>query len=71
MLGGVRAQYHLRQIMVAVNAVVLNQPEVMIAQANTKFDGEGNLVDKNTKEFISKFILGLESLTNRIKIRDL
>ena len=71
MLGGVRAQYHLRQIMVAVNAVVLNQPEVMIAQANTKFDGDGNLVDKNTKEFISKFILELESLTNRIKIRDL
>lgn len=71
MLGGVRAQYHLRQIMVAVNAVVLNQPEIMIAQADTKFDGEGNLVDINTKEFISKFILALETLTNRIKIRDI
>lgn len=71
MLGGVRAQYHLRQIMVAVNAVVLNQPEVMIAQANTKFDEEGNLVDKNTNKFISKFISALEMLTNRIKIKDL
>ncbi len=66
-LGGVRAQYHLRQIMVAVNAVVLNQPEIMIAQANTKFDEHGNLIDTNTKEFISKFILSLEMLTNKNK----
>ena len=58
MLGGVRAQYHLRQIMVAVNAVVLNQPEIMIAQAYTKFDKEGNLVDTSTNKFISKFIWG-------------
>ena len=57
--------------MVAVNAVVLNQPEIIIAQANTKFDGEGNLVDINIKEFINKFILALETLTNRIKIRDI
>lgn len=57
--------------MVAVNAVVLNQPEIIIAQADTKFDGEGNLVDINTKEFISKFILALETLTTRIKIRDI
>ena len=70
-LGGVRAQYHLRQVMVAVNAVVLNQPEIMIAQANTKFDEHGNLIDTNTKEFISKFILSLETLTNKIKIRAL
>ena len=71
LLGGARAQYHLRQIMVAVNAYVMNQPEIMIAQANTKFDEEGNLADKNTKEIISKFILALEKLTNRMKIREL
>ncbi len=71
LLGGVRAQYHLRQILVAVNAVVLNQPEIMIAQADTKFDGEGNLLDKNTKDFISKFIVALETLTNRMKTKEL
>ena len=58
MLGNVKVQYHLRQIMVAVNAVVLNQPEIMIAQAYTKFDKEGNLVDTNINKFISKFIWG-------------
>jgi len=70
-LGGVRAHYHLRQIMVAVNAIVLNQPEIMIAQADKKFDDEGNLVDLNTKKFISKFILSLETWTNKMKIKDL
>ena len=30
LLGGVRAQYHLRQILVAVNAMTMNIPEVVI-----------------------------------------
>lgn len=57
--------------MVAVNAIVLDQPEIMIAQADSKFDEAGNLVDKNTSEFISKFILSLETFTNKMKIREL
>src|SRR5437762_11662464 len=40
-LGTGRAQYHLRQMFVYLNAYVLNQPEVMIAQAHQKFDEEG------------------------------
>ena len=57
--------------MVAVNAIVLNQPEVMIAEAKTKFNEDGNLIDENTNKLISKFILALETFTNKIKIRDL
>ena len=57
--------------MVAVNAIVLNQPEAMIAEAKTKFDEDGNLIDENTNKLISKFILALETFTNKIKIRDL
>ncbi|MGA2822690.1 MAG: NADPH-dependent FMN reductase [Bacteroidales bacterium] len=59
LLGTVRAQYHLRQMMVFLNAYVMNKPEIMIAQANTKFDEKGDLKDKKTKEFISQFILSL------------
>src|SRR5437660_1237689 len=33
-----RAQYHLRQIMVFLNMFPINQPEVMIGQAATRFD---------------------------------
>src|SRR5712671_5742095 len=37
-IGTARAQYHLRQIMVFLNMFPLNQPEVMIGQAATRFD---------------------------------
>jgi chromate reductase len=67
LLGGARAQYHLRQIMVAVNAYVLNQPEIMIAQVNNKFDAKGNLTDDRTKEFISGFIAALAIFTDAIQ----
>lgn len=67
LLGGARAQYHLRQIMVAVNAYVLNQPEVMIAEVNNKFDASGNLTDERTKEFISNFIQALAVFTDAIQ----
>ncbi|MDZ4810057.1 MAG: NADPH-dependent FMN reductase [Bacteroidota bacterium] len=56
LLGGVRAQYHLRQILVAVNAMTMNVPEVVITEVNKKFDETGNLTDEKTKEFLKKFI---------------
>ena len=59
LLGGVRAQYHLRQILVAVNAMTMNVPEVVITEANKKFDEAGNLTDEKTKEFLKKFIVAL------------
>jgi chromate reductase len=59
MLGGVRAQYHLRQILVAVNTMTMNVPEVVIGQVNTKFDETGNLTDEKTKDFLKKFLAAL------------
>lgn len=56
LLGGVRAQYHLRQILVALNAKTMNVPEVVITQVDTKFDESGNLTDEKTIDFIKKFI---------------
>ncbi len=63
LLGGVRAQYHLRQILVAVNAMCINIPEVMISQANSKFDEQGNLTDDKIKEFIQRFIQALAAFS--------
>src|SRR3954447_13324115 len=48
LLGTARAQYHLRQIFVFLNGMVLNRPEVMIAQAGGRFDAEGRLTDAKT-----------------------
>ena len=50
--GTSRAQYHLRQCFVFLNGLVMNQPEVMIPQAQNKFDAEGKLNDQATRDFI-------------------
>ncbi|QEX22176.1 NAD(P)H-dependent oxidoreductase [Hypericibacter adhaerens] len=55
LLGGARAQYHLRQILVFLDAAVMNLPEVMVAQAQNKFDAaSGELKDGPTRELIAK-----------------
>lgn len=66
LLGTARAQYHLRQVMVAVNAIVLNKPEIMITEAKIKFDKSGNLTDKKAEKMISDFIVALAALSEKI-----
>lgn len=51
-LGGARMQYHLRQILVGLDARVMNVPEVMVGTAHKKVSGEGVLTDEGTREFI-------------------
>ncbi len=41
LFGTARAQYHLRQMFVFLNALIMNRPEVMIMQAQNKFDAAG------------------------------
>ncbi len=59
MIGTARAQYHLRQSMVFLNMLPLNQPEVMIPFAADKFDGQGELTDEKTKDKIKQLIEAL------------
>ena len=60
-LGGVRAQYHLRQILVAVDARVMNLPEVMIGQVDRKLGGEPpRLVDSASREHIQAQLQALQ-----------
>ncbi len=66
LLGGVRAQFHLRQILVAVNAISMNIPEVVITEVNTKFDEAGNLTDEKTKSFLKKFIKELADFASNL-----
>lgn len=65
-LGTVRAQYHLRQIMVFLNMFPINQPEVMIGNAASRFDQQGNLTDETTKKLISQLLQNLVTWTQRI-----
>jgi len=52
-IGGARAQYHLRQILVFFDARVMNKPEAMIGQVTDKVK-DGVLVDDATRTFLSK-----------------
>ena len=59
-------QYHLRQIMVFLNMHLLNQPEVMIGNCGSKFDGAGNLTDEKTRQIIQQMIESLAAWTRRL-----
>ena len=65
-IGTARAQYHLRQMMVFLNMFPINQPEVMIANAQDRFDAQGNLTDDATKEFIRQLLQNLIEWTRRM-----
>lgn len=51
-VGGARMQYHLRQVLVFVDALVFGRPEIMIGMAATKFDEEGILTDAPTRDLV-------------------
>jgi chromate reductase len=66
-IGTARAQYHLRQSFVFLNACVLNKPEVMIGSAATRFDADGNLTDAPTRDFIKALLAALADQTRRLR----
>ena len=66
-LGSARAQYHLRQIFVFMNALIVNRPEVMIGSAATRFDEQGNLVDEATREIVRTLLVSLADWTRRLQ----
>lgn len=59
MIGGARAQYHLRQIFVYLNLHPLNKPEVIVPLAMKKFDADGVLTDEETKAKVKEQLQAL------------
>jgi len=66
-VGTARMQYHLRQVMVFLNAYAVNRPEVMIAKAQDKFDEQGNLTDETAKKLIPQLLEALAMLSEKLK----
>ncbi|MGC8970083.1 MAG: NADPH-dependent FMN reductase [Conexivisphaera sp.] len=56
MLGGIRAQEHLRQILASLGAIVIAYPEVVVGNAASKFDGEGRLLDAAALRFADELL---------------
>lgn len=65
-LGTARAQYHLRQIMVFLDAHLLNKPEVMIGNAGQLFDADGALTDEATRGYIVRLLEALREWTIKL-----
>jgi chromate reductase len=61
-ISGALANYHLKQIMLYLDANILGQPEFFLSGAQDKFDASGKLTDESTKEHIKK---ALEALNAR------
>lgn len=68
-LGTGRAQYHLRQSFVFLDMYPLNRPEVMIANAASRFDEQGNLTDKDTRDRIRQLLEALVEWTRHHQSR--
>jgi chromate reductase len=64
-LGTGRAQYDLRKVMVFLDMPAVNQPEVMISAAASKFDQSGNLTDDTAKKLIGQLLTNLCELAKR------
>jgi len=67
MLGGARAQYHLRQTFIFLNMYPINTPEVIVTFAQNKFDANGKLTDEDTRRFLKQLLEKLASWTKRLR----
>ncbi|HEY4675055.1 MAG TPA: NAD(P)H-dependent oxidoreductase [Candidatus Bathyarchaeia archaeon] len=67
MLGGARAQYHLRQTFVFLNMRPLNSPEVIVTFAGDKIDENGRVKDPTTKKLIKELLERLVAWTRTLK----
>jgi chromate reductase, NAD(P)H dehydrogenase (quinone) len=66
-LGGARAQYHLRQVFVFLDMYPINKPEVFVTFAPSKFDDKGNLTDETARKLIGELLRNLVAWTKKLK----
>tara|TARA_E500000331_G_scaffold223537_1_gene214068 strand:+ start:574 stop:1125 length:552 start_codon:yes stop_codon:yes gene_type:complete len=64
--GTMRAQYHLRQVMVFLDMRPLNKPEVFIPAAGKLFDYNGNLADDATAGRVGDLMAALAAWSKQI-----
>ena len=69
MAGSARAQYDLRRSCVFLDMHPLNKPEVLIGQAQTKFDADGNLLDEVARNLIRDLMAALPGWARQLAKR--
>jgi len=67
MLGGSRAQYHLRQTFLFLGVTAVTRPEVFVTFAAQKFDENGKLTDGPTRDLVKQLVQALADLARKQK----
>jgi chromate reductase, NAD(P)H dehydrogenase (quinone) len=65
MSGTIRAQSHLRQMLLFSDSPCLSQPEVLIPRAHERFDAQGRLTDPSTRALLERFGAALVAFVRR------
>lgn len=68
-IGGTRCQYHLRQILVFLDALVMNKPEFMGGAIQNKVDAQtGEVVDQSTLDHLKGQLTAFAEFIERDKM---
>lgn len=68
-IGGARCQYHLRQILVFLDAMVMNKPEFMGGVIQNKVDPQtGEVIDQSTLDHLTGQLTAFGEFIQRVKI---
>ncbi len=66
-MGTVRSQLALRQVCIFANLHPVNKPEVMISNADKKFDANGKLTDEPSRKFLGELLVALRDWAIKLK----
>jgi chromate reductase, NAD(P)H dehydrogenase (quinone) len=66
-LGGMAANHHVRQVLLAVNLAAMPYPEAYIPDAGTLFDEQGRLTNAATREFLAGFMKSFETWVGKLR----
>ena len=68
MSGTIRAQNHLRQMLVYSDTPVMNQPEVLIPRAHERFDQTGKLTDESTRQLLTRYAAAFAAFVRKQRV---
>jgi len=68
MSGTIRAQTHMRNILVYSDAPCMLQPEITVPRAQDRFDVDGTLTDDSTRQLLLRFGIQLAAFVARNKL---
>ncbi|MGA8818907.1 MAG: NADPH-dependent FMN reductase [Xanthobacteraceae bacterium] len=69
-LGGARMQYHLRQCLTSIDALIFGKPEIFVSFSAKKFNEKTvELIDQPTIDIVKQQLVGFEKFIRRVNGR--